>query len=89
MVKHLEPWIELMNSIVDYKVFDHPRRDPRGRFITHAFHFKLNDNDPLPIVKGGDDAEEAMWMSFADVRLNEDKFFADHIHIISSFVSGV
>ncbi len=79
----------LMSSIVKKEIFDHPKRDPRGRFITHAYHFQLDDTQPLPHVTGGDDAAEALWMSYADLRINEDKFFADHIHIITHFIKGV
>jgi len=71
------------------KVFDHPSRDTRGRTITHGFFFRIDKLGPLPVVRGGDDASEAMWMSLSDVALHEDNFYSDHVHIINYFVSGV
>ena len=76
---------DLDHAIADQKVFDHPKRDPRGRCVTHAFMFKLHDKGPLPIVKADDDASEALWMPFSDVITSEDSFYADHAHIINYF----
>jgi len=78
---------DLRDSITDKKVFDHPKRDPRGRCITHAFMFKLNDRGPLPLVKGMDDACEALWMTFSDVIAEEENFYADHCSIINYFIT--
>ncbi len=52
---------ELKKLMCDQAVFDHPRRDLRGRVLTHAYCFKLPDGD-LPKVKGMDDADKAWWM---------------------------
>lgn len=76
----------IREKIVDKKVFDHPGRSGRGRIITHAFFIKLTDG-PLPEVRGGDDAEAAMWMPLADLYLKEPEFFEDHLHIINHFVN--
>ena len=71
-------------------VFDHPKRSMRGRTITHAFLFNLDDyKTPLPQVVGNDDALEAIWMPFNDVQLNEEMFFEDHIHIINHFINRI
>jgi bifunctional NMN adenylyltransferase/nudix hydrolase len=78
---------KLRERIENKHVFDHPKRDPRGRCITHAFLFKLNDKGPLPLVKAEDDAAEALWMPFSDVIANEECFYADHCHIINFFVN--
>jgi bifunctional NMN adenylyltransferase/nudix hydrolase len=78
----------LEKHIEDYKVFDDPYRDFRGRTITNAFLFRLNDSKPLYKVKGADDAEEAEWLSFSDIELNEEKIYADHFHIIKYFLSN-
>lgn len=59
--------------------FDDPHRSSRGRTITHAFHFKLNEKS-LPKVKGGDDASAAMWVPIA--MLTPQTCFEDHGHII-------
>lgn len=77
---------ELMASLKDQRVFDHPERSLRGRTITHAFCFNLG-HGPLPRVKGDDDAEKAWWMSLRDVRDSEESFFEDHFHIINHFVN--
>lgn len=78
---------DLDERIIAEHVFDHPKRDPRGRCITHAFLFKLNDKGPLPLVKAADDASDAIWMPFSDVIANEESFYADHCHIINYFVT--
>lgn len=75
----------LRGSIVESNVFDHPKRSLRGRTITHAFLIKLNPG-PLPKVKGGDDAEKAMWMPVDEVLNMENQLFEDHASIIKYFV---
>ncbi len=80
------PAAELKEAVCDKEVFDHPGRDLRGRVITHAYCIKLAGSE-LPRVKGMDDADKAWWMSIRDVFANEQKFFADHYHIISRFVN--
>jgi len=77
---------KLKDCVAEEKAFGHPNRSLRGRTITHAFCINLGDAD-LPVVKGMDDADRAWWMSLRDVALNEDKFFDDHYHIITHFVS--
>jgi len=75
----------LKTLVKETKVFDHPDRDLRGRVITHAFCIKLPDGE-LPKVKGMDDADKAWWASIRDIQASESKFFADHFHVINSFV---
>ena len=78
----------LQSNIVGSHVFDHPDRSLRGRTITQAFHIELNPNleDGLPRVKGGDDADRAMWIPIADLRMKEDEFFEDNFSIIQKFL---
>lgn len=78
--------IILSSSIVDNKIFDHPSRSLRGRTITHAFHVKLKDGK-LPEVRGNDDASQAIWLPIMDIGKFEEKFFEDHAHIVSYFLS--
>ncbi|AGY59479.1 bifunctional nicotinamide-nucleotide adenylyltransferase/Nudix hydroxylase [Gloeobacter kilaueensis] len=78
----------LRGSIVDSHVFDNPGRSLRGRTITHAYFIQLKAGK-LPAVKGGDDADKALWMSLADLYVHEDHFFEDHFAIIQHFVSRV
>ncbi len=80
------PKEDLHASIVDEKVFDHPDRSTRGRTITHAFCLNLGTGK-LPKVKGDDDAEHALWMSFSDVAVNQSKFYEDHNAIAQHFLS--
>jgi len=42
----------LKGAIIDMEVFDDPDRSMRGRTITHAYLFRLDDTKPLPKVKG-------------------------------------
>jgi bifunctional NMN adenylyltransferase/nudix hydrolase len=77
----------LESAIVDSHVFDHPDRSLRGRTISHGFYIKLK-NGKLPEVRGGDDAERALWMPLADVIADEHLFFEDHAHIITFFTSA-
>ena len=76
----------LKACIHNRRVFDFPGRSLRGRTITHAFHIKLTHKE-LPEVRGGDDAQEAFWMPFAEVFQLENEFFEDHAHIIQSFIT--
>jgi len=80
--------IVLEKSITETATFDHPNRDFRGRTLTHASLIELDYNRPLPKVKGADDAAEAVWMPFNELGLHEEKFYADHLHIIQWFTSG-
>lgn len=85
----------LRGSLFAEHVFDHPNRSLRcrikakkGRTVTMAFGFKLDDKEKLPHVKGSDDAIQARWIP-VDVVLNEmrSQLFEDHYHIIHWFVN--
>jgi bifunctional NMN adenylyltransferase/nudix hydrolase len=73
----------LKGSIVGRMLCDDPHRSLRGRIISEAFHFKLENERSLPEVRGTDDANEANWYSFND--LKEDQFFEDHYFVIKKF----
>ena len=75
----------LKEYVTSNHVFDHPRRDLRGRTITHAFLIKLPDGGPLPKVKGSDDAKGAYWVPLAELPFLEEQFFSDHMQIINYF----
>jgi bifunctional NMN adenylyltransferase/nudix hydrolase len=75
----------LRNSMSEGVVFDHPGRSLRGRTITYAFLFDLDkaDSKPgLPKVKGGDDAADAGWFTYAEVLAMPEKIYEDHLSII-------
>ena len=76
----------LQGCLESVQVFDSPVRDLRGRFVTHAHKFHLDDGRPLPEVKGGDDAAEALWVPLAEVMRSESQMFADHYHIVQSMM---
>jgi len=86
--KILYPKDKLQSALRETKVFDHPYRDPRGRFVTHGHYFRIDELGPLPRVEGGDDAEEARWMPLSDLSFHEENFYSDHIHIINYFVNN-
>ena len=80
------PNVELKKFFVKSHVFDHPLRSSRGRTITHAYLFQLDNKGILPKVQGGDDAKEAMWVPISDLPYLEETFFEDHMHIINYFL---
>jgi bifunctional NMN adenylyltransferase/nudix hydrolase len=68
----------LSAAIKSREVFDHPYRSAIGRVITHAFHFDLSAELPVPAVRGDDDASQASWTPFAELDpavLHEDHYF--------------
>ena len=79
---------ELRNSIETSRVFSHPGRDLRGRTITHAYLIDLGIGD-LPLVKGSDDADEALWVPLAEVHDRAEEFFGDHYAIITNLVHSL
>ncbi len=75
----------MQTALQSSHVFDHPRRSPRGRIITQAFHFNLGNVTP-PKVKGAGDAMEAMWLAIDALPDLEDQLFDDHAAILDRFV---
>jgi bifunctional NMN adenylyltransferase/nudix hydrolase len=76
----------LRGSIVAQDVFDDPNRSARGRTITHAFLFKLEDG-PLPRIKGMDDADKAWWEPISN--LKREHFFEDHVDILQNMIARI
>ena len=70
------------NQVLPAGVFDHPARSERGRMITHVFRLDLGDRIP-PVVLGGDDAAEALWMPVVEALSHPERFFDDHHEILS------
>lgn len=89
----------LHGSIQAQKVFDAPGRSLRGRTITHAFLFRLNDLKPLPIVAGQNvpleetggvevvETTSAQWVPIAEALRQKERFFEDHYDILLHFVN--
>lgn len=78
----------LEGSLSKKEVFDNPERSLRGRTITHAFLFELKDDKELPRIKGGDDAEKAMWVPLADFYQMQEQIFEDHWSIVRRLVDN-
>lgn len=77
----------LRGSIKGNETFDHPERSSRGRTITTAFVFKLDDSEVLPRVRSSDDAKNARWVSFGDFKQMRRVMYEDHYHIITKMLS--
>jgi bifunctional NMN adenylyltransferase/nudix hydrolase len=75
----------LKGSLVKTEVFDHPGRSLRGRTVTHAHFFQLDDHDMkpgLPSVRGGDDAAEAKWVPINELIEMSEQVFEDHLDMV-------
>ena len=79
------PKLALQKHITQFRVFDHPDRDLRGRVITHCCLIDLGDGS-LPKVRGDDDAEHAIWVPFRNVLERPTEFYADHAQIIYQYL---
>ncbi|WP_405673202.1 NUDIX domain-containing protein [Streptomyces sp. NBC_01530] len=61
--------------------FDRPGRDPRGRYVTVAYHLTVI---PGTIVEAGDDATNAQWWPLSDL----PPLAFDHADILSAAVES-
>ena len=77
----------LKGSMKHSQIFDEPNRSLRGRTITHAYLFDLEDQPKLPKVQGADDAEEARWFPLDVVDAMGGVLFEDHKLIIQTMVA--
>lgn len=71
-----------LSKTTPMRVFDHPQRSLRGRTVTQVYKYELASG-PLPKVKGGDDAQKAVWVPLSELRSLERKMFEDHYHMIN------
>ncbi|QLE78888.1 bifunctional nicotinamide-nucleotide adenylyltransferase/Nudix hydroxylase [Francisella sp. Scap27] len=66
------------------EVFDYPSRSVRGRTISHAAIFILDEWPDLPNVKAADDAKDVKWFSLATITTQMyDKMLEDHYQMIN------
>lgn len=79
------PEERLRAALQGQRVFDHPQRSQRGRVITQAYFFDLGE-EPLPEVRGGDDAAHAEWVAQERLVDMEDQLHDDHWHILDQFL---
>ncbi len=77
----------LQNCLKEVKEFSHPKRSLRGRVITFAHLFKLNDSFSLPEVRGSSDAKKAFWMPINEALKHPELFFEDHYFILEYFIN--
>ncbi|MDW8803658.1 NUDIX hydrolase [Streptomyces scabiei] len=61
--------------------FDRPDRDPRGRYVTVAYHLTVI---PRTIIEAGDDATNAQWWPLSDL----PPLAFDHADIVSAAVAS-
>jgi bifunctional NMN adenylyltransferase/nudix hydrolase len=85
----------LKGSIVEHDVFDHPGRSSRGRTITTAYLFRLDDTKPLPpVTAGSEDADapdeilDTQWITINDALERTDMWFEDHHSILETLVAS-
>ena len=77
----------LKGSLVAHREFDDPHRSLRGRTITMAYLFRLEDRAELPPVKGGDDAAKAEWIPLSELR--SAHVYEDHFSIIQTLLGSL
>ncbi|MFK5951370.1 MAG: NUDIX domain-containing protein [Methylococcales bacterium] len=75
----------ILQAFKSVKVFDHPNRSYRGRFITHAHFFELNCED-VPDIQAADDLELVAWIPVKKLNSMEEQLFEDHYHILNQFL---
>jgi bifunctional NMN adenylyltransferase/nudix hydrolase len=82
------PKMILIKALTGQHVFDNPSRSLRGRTITHAYHFALHAplDGKLPKIKAADDAGNAKWIPFSELKSMRRMIFEDHLDIIRHFV---
>lgn len=90
----------LKGSIRDKEIFDKPDRSMRGRTITTAYLFRLDDTKPLPKVKGQNaplhetdgvkevETSKAFWVPISAALLATERWFEDH-HAILEWAASV
>ncbi|RSD20108.1 NUDIX domain-containing protein [Amycolatopsis eburnea] len=67
-------------------IYDHPERDPRGRYVNVAFYTVL----PAPVMPtAGDDAAHAAWVSVPWLLRNRGSVAFDHANILADAVSAL
>lgn len=78
----------LKRCYVTKEIYDDPGRSLRGRTITTAFLYKLNDASPMPKLKGGQDpdggTDRAIWVPINE--LTPENMFEDHYFMIQDLL---
>ena len=79
----------LRGSIKKAETFDDPKRSQRGRIITRAFLIQLDNSQPLPKVKGSDDAAHAEWIEISTFYRMAEEMYEDHYHIVRKLLDNM
>lgn len=79
---------QLYGSIKSKENFDDPDRSLRGRTLTTAFLFRLDDSKPLPKVKPQrGEVKKVMWIPISEALRRTDMWFEDHHSILETLYS--
>jgi 8-oxo-dGTP diphosphatase len=68
-------------ELVEVGTFDRPDRDPRGRYVTVAYHLTVI---PGTIAEAGDEATDVQWWPLSDL----PPLAFDHADIIRAAVAA-
>ena len=74
----------LRGSLVRSERYGDPHRSMRGRIVTEAFYFNLEERENLPWVRPGSDAKRAFWVPLSELKPRE--IFEDHYFIIQDMI---
>ena len=78
---------QILGSAVKTMVFDSPERSLRGRTITHATLFRLNDSKDLPKIKPqAGEVRKCMWLPIAEALADPTLWFEDHFFILQALL---
>lgn len=86
-IKLPQELLERMVLTAPKQLFDKPDRSARGRTFTQAYLIQLNDNKPLPRIRGGDDAKQAQWIPIHVFSQMQDMMFEDHFAIVNEMLN--
>lgn len=79
----------MLSHFAGYRYFDAPHRDPRGHYISHAFHYALPDdfNASELTIEARDDAKEIGWTNIPE--WGHETAFLDHYAILRKFLPNI
>ena len=80
---------ELERHFKAYRHFDAPERDPRGHYISHAFHYALPEDFPIDSLgfKAKSDARAVKWKDAGE--WGHETAFLDHYAILRTFLPHI